>query len=387
MASNELATVAGTQFVANSRLIQSLLEDATAAALTTALATLPYAPSDATRWIALLNGLQAPPASALFPRNHLFALYLGSSHPTLDALSAAELAGCWHISHYLDTPSHHCFAVEETLLQRFAAGEMGLLEGSAPKGAGSGEAEGGAAAGSKRKRDDLPTDFWEAALSSAPGELWERLERRWLELLADAPGPATIYDPASPDFVERNHFFLDGYADVSALAPSRFGAAARNQNLWDCARGAVPSSSLQQRVVATLFGHPANLASLGVPFPGAYGTLLGAAAMGGHVSTLRTLPVATVKRYLSDICTGMMLQRGGQHGAGKWLKSNQATVTSTTAIACMSIGAALGDTPALMWYLDTFSLNQTKSTGHPQGSQKCGRPPGSTHILAQSTGC
>ena len=69
-----------------------------------------------------------PPPPAPQPRlKTLFTLFTGSYHPALDAFGAAELAGCWHISHFLDTPQHHCFAVAETLLQRFAAGEMGPL--------------------------------------------------------------------------------------------------------------------------------------------------------------------------------------------------------------------------------------------------------------------
>ena len=176
-----------------SNVILSLTEDTVTAALATALSTLPYASANAKRWISAVSSLKVPPPPpSPQPRlKPLFALFTGSYYPVLDGFGVEELAGCWHISHYLDIPAHHCFAVEETLLQRFAAGEMGPVGGGGgSSGSGAAGAAAGAAAqagaGSKRKQTDYPGD-WAAALSTAPGELWERLERRSATCSASLP--------------------------------------------------------------------------------------------------------------------------------------------------------------------------------------------------------
>ena len=146
----ELAEAAQSNFVGSSALVKSLLEDATTAALTTALASLPYAPSDAKRWIATMSGLGAPPLPPP-PCKHIFNLFLGSYHPALDGLSASELAGCWHIAHYLATPECNRVAIEETLIQRFAAGELGPIAGTGAAGGGEGGGAAAASSGTKRK--------------------------------------------------------------------------------------------------------------------------------------------------------------------------------------------------------------------------------------------
>ena len=215
-ANAELAPVAQSAFISASNVVRSLLEDASTAALTTALSTLPYAPADTKRWIATLNSLQAPPAPPLppLPRKHLFTLFTGSYHPALDSFSVADLAGSWHIAHFLDTPPHYCHAMEETLIQRFAAGR---LEPVVAVGAGGGGGGAAAAAGEgKRKREDGDEEEedgakidWADALSFAPGELWERLGRRWLELVADPPLATKYFHPLSleRDLISKTYIY------------------------------------------------------------------------------------------------------------------------------------------------------------------------------------
>ena len=184
-----MATMDGplAHFVHSSSVIRSLTEDATANALATALATLPYDASDANRWMSALSTIPPPPATPASPSfRSVFSLFTGSYYPVLDEFDAADLAGAWHVAHYLHTPDHHCFAVEETLVQRFAAGVLSAVTTTAAAGSGAATAAPGAA-GSKRKRHGGPPD-WSAALSASPGELWERLERRWLALLSATRG-------------------------------------------------------------------------------------------------------------------------------------------------------------------------------------------------------
>ena len=353
MADDEaLARAAQSSFVSSSAIIRSLTEDATTAALATALATLPYSKADAQRWIAAMSTLQAPAPSQ--PRHHLFTLFTGAYHPVFDALSATELAGCWHLAHYLHTPEHHCIAVEETLLQRFAAGELGPLGGGGPTGCG-GAAAGAAvsAAGSKRKREDS-SDDWAAALSTAPGE---RLERRWLALLRDAPVKVIMPDPMSSELVSLQSMFSSLPTAISQFAPPHFGAAPMVSMLWDCATGATLPISAEEHCTATLFGHPtaltAAVASLDAVNPAAESyALVHALDLGGHMAVLDNLSLDIVGINVHAVMRGACAFRGGQRAVAAWLAS-KIPVATAEAISLVISGIAVlsttGDVDTMTW--------------------------------------
>ena len=333
--------------------MRSLLEDATAAALATALSTLPYAATDTSRWIAALNSLRPPETIPARPARlrTLFTLFTGSYFPALDALSAAELAGCWHVSHFLDTPEYHCFAVEETLLQRFAAGELGPLGGTTPS-----EASGSGSTGG-----DVD---WAAALSTAPGELWERLERRWMGLLDIATKTFLKVDAMCPDLITRETLFFSTLPALCDFVPLHFGAAPIGPELWGIARGSTQPghTSAVECMASALFGHPASIAAMvaaaSVPagqspdiIAGTYHrATLAAAAFGGHVNLLRTAPAFFFSSSRRELLCGVMLHRGGQREVGAWLAKHHRSCFHKKYLArAFCIPAAHYDTVAMEW--------------------------------------